>query len=599
MLMWATDEQIPIDPKLSAQGFSVLQVENYQHPETEPAEVMQQVKPGKLKRVSNMRNRAGELNPTLDNFVIRDQESPQDFPGPDDFDESKQAPNESDFDGPSAPTTKRKKRRMPEPQQDPRRPLFSTKEPCSSHISANYNPSLTELADNGGQFTDEEYGKMLNFRDDYCAQHEWSHRRFAEQIHANARNNPGLSAFWTEIQDLLPYRKRQPLQKFCRRKFHNFEKRGAWTAEDDEMLKQAVAEKGKSWKAVGEMCDRMAEDVRDRWRNYHHNAENRNTEAWTDEEVKSLVRAVGECIWRVQEDQRHRFWLEHGYPMNSQEEPSEDELEKMIIWQVVSDRMGGLRSRLQCSYKWKALKNVGRTDFARALRRAQKAMAKLQDGVVDVPVGPRKDWRVERARKKVRQHMLPGDRYDLLEALLHSGAADEAGIPWPTLGKGEAWRQKWQLVDVRVAWDTLKEEVGEAADLGPRFPDVVHALLTDLMRDHGERLDERWEPLPEDADADDDALEHGNLGAASHSSGAAKAKRKPRGKARRAKAVLSDERVGPRDEAEHELAAPVAHMHGAVVDGDGFDAGVPDEPLVEDEDARLARLLQNENAGIV
>ncbi|MCJ1436431.1 hypothetical protein MMC27_005810 [Xylographa pallens] len=589
------DEQIPIDPKLSAQGFSVLQVENYQHPETEPAEVMQQVKPGKLKRVSNMRNRAGEINPTLDNFVIRDHESPQDFPGPDDVDESKQPPNESDFDGTSAPTTKRKKRRMPEPQQDPRRPLFSTKEPRSSQISANYNPSLTELADNGGQFTDEEYGKMLEFRDNYCAQHEWSHRRFADQIHANARNNPGLSAFWTEIQDLLPYRKRQPLQKFCRRKFHNFEKRGAWTAEDDEMLKQAVAEKGKSWKAVGEMCDRMAEDVRDRWRNYHHNAENRNTEAWTDEEVKSLVRAVGECIWRMQEDQRHRFWLEHGYPMNTQEEPSEDELEKMIIWQVVSDRMGGLRSRLQCSYKWKALKNVGRTDFARALRRAQKSMAKLQEGVVDVPVGPRKDWRVEQARKKVRHYMLPGDRYDFLEALLNCGAADEAGIPWLTLGKGEEWRRKWKLVDVRVAWDTLKEEVGEEADLGPRFIDVVNNLLTDLMRDHGERLDERWEPLPEDADAED-GIERGELGAATHRR--AKAKRKPKGKGRRAKAVLSNDRVGPLDEADHELAAPVAHMQGSAHEGNIFDVGAQEEALLEDEDARLARLLQNENAGI-
>ncbi|MCJ1382458.1 RNA polymerase I enhancer binding protein [Xylographa soralifera] len=589
------DEQIPIDPKLSAQGFSVLQVENYQHPETEAAETTQQVRPGKLKRVSNMRNRNGEINPTLDNFVIRDHDSPQDFAAPDDFEESIQVPNESDLDGTSAPNTKRKKRRMPDHHQDPRRPLFSTKEPRSSQISATYNPSLAELADNGGQFTDEEYGKMLEFRDNYCAQHEWSHRRFADQVHANARNNPGLSAFWTEIQDLLPYRKRQPLQKFCRRKFHNFEKRGAWTAEDDEMLKQAVAEKGKSWKAVGEMCDRMAEDVRDRWRNYHHNAENRNTEAWTDDEVKSLVRAVGECIWRMQEDQRHRFWLEHGYPMNTQEEPSEDELEKMIIWQVVSDRMGGLRSRLQCSYKWKALKNVGRTDFARALRRAQKAMAKLQEGVVDVPVGPRKDWRVEQARKKVRQNMLPGDRYDFLEALLNCGASDEASIPWLTLGKGEEWRQKWKLVDVRATWDVIKEGAGEEGDLGGRFVDVVNNLLTDLMRDYGERLDERWEPLPEDADVDD-AIERGPLSAANQSG--TKAKRKSKAKGRRGKAVLNNDRVGPLDEAGQELAAPVAQMQGTVSDDNIFDVDAQEEPLLEDEDARLARLLQNENAGI-
>ncbi|MCJ1387958.1 RNA polymerase I enhancer binding protein [Xylographa bjoerkii] len=594
MLNCAIDEQIPIDPKLSAQGFSVLQVENYQHSENEATAITQQVRPGKLKRVSNMRNRAGEINPTLDNFVIRDHEISQGFSAPDHFDESMQAPNGSDIDGISAPATKRKKRRMPESQPDPSQPLFSTRAPRSSQISATYNPSLSELADNGGQFTDEEYGKMLAFRDSYCAQHGWSHRKFADQIHANARNNPGLSAFWTEIQDLLPYRKRQPLQKFCRRKFHNFEKRGAWTAEDDEMLKQAVAEKGKSWKAVGEFCDRMAEDVRDRWRNYHHNAENRNTEAWTDEEVKSLVRAVGECIWRMQEDQRQRFWLEHGFPMNTQE-PSEDELEKMIVWQVVSDRMGGQRSRLQCSYKWKALKNIGRTDFARALRRAQKAMAKLQEGVIDVPVGPRKDWRVERARKKVQQNMLPGDRYDLLEALLNCGASEEAGIPWLTLGKGEEWRQKWKLVDVRAAWDVIKEEAGEDGDLGERFMDVVNSLLTDLMRDHGERLDERWEPLSEDAEAEDEN-ERGEMGEATQRK--VKTKRKPKGKGKRGKAVLSNDRIGPLDETDPELAAPVAQMQGTETEDNIFDVNAQEEPISEDEDTRLARLLQNENAGI-
>ncbi|MCJ1282878.1 hypothetical protein MMC26_002204 [Xylographa opegraphella] len=573
------DEQIPIDPKLSAQGFSVLQVQNYQHPETEADEPKHHVKTGKVKRVSKMQNRAGEVNGTLDNFVIRDHDTPRELPVPDDFAETMQAPAESDPNGTSSQTTKRKKRRMPDHQQDASRPLFSTREPRVSHIPANYNPSLVELADNGGQFTDEEYGKLLEFRDSYCAQHDWSHRRFADQIHANARNNPGLSAFWSEVQDILPYRKRQPLQKFCRRKFHNFEKRGAWTTEDDEMLKQSVAVKGKSWKAVGEMCDRMAEDVRDRWRNYHHNAENRNTEAWTDEEVKSLVRAVGECIWRMQEDQRHRFWLEHGYPMNPQVEPSEDELEKMIVWQVVSDRMGGLRSRLQCSYKWKALKNVGRTDFARALRRAQKSMAKLQEGVVDVPVGPRKDWRIEHARRKVGAHMLAGDRLDFLDAMRRCGAADEARIPWLTLGKDEAWRQKWKLVDVRVAWDVLKEEAGEAPDLGHRFPAVVAALLDALVRDHADRLHERWQPLPEDVPPAEDALEPRPPGA----------KRKPRAKKpRRArKTALSTSNDFA---ADTELAAPVAHMHAAEEQAE--------EPLFEDEDARLARLLQQENAGI-
>ncbi|MCJ1471372.1 RNA polymerase I enhancer binding protein [Lambiella insularis] len=575
MLGYILDDQIPIDPNLTERGFSGFQVEGYQHPEPEEDEIPQPAKAGKLKRVNVRKKASNSQGPTLDNFVTRGQE-PFGIPNGDDTPE--QATKEDGNEDQTDTRIKRRKRRMPVAPPNPNKPIFSTKQTPSSQKSQDYNSSFLELADTGGQFTEEEYNIMLAFRDEWCAENGKTHRQFADKIHANARNDPALGQFWTSIQDLLPYRKRQPLQKFCRRKFHNFEKRGAWTAADDEMLKQAVAEKGRSWKAVGEICDRMAEDVRDRWRNYHQNAANRNHEAWTEAEVRSLVRAVGEVIWLQLEEQNRLFFEQHGYHSALPDNPGDDVLEKLILWQAVSDRMAGARGRLQCSYKWKALKNAKPAALAETLRGAKRRMARLQSGVVDVPAAPRKDWRVEAARKKVAQNMLPGDRADFLAALLRCGAAAEDAVHWPTLGKGEAWRAKWKLVDVRAMWDVLSAELEPPAEgaPAPAFRDVVAAMLCDLETDYADRLEQRWEPSVEEEDPVP-VVE------------AAPKKKKFRG--RRARGVLSSGFVSAGDEEEMEARAGLVYGEPS---GEGYQGMYAQEGLVAEEDPeeRLARLLQ-------
>ncbi|MCJ1407263.1 RNA polymerase I enhancer binding protein [Ptychographa xylographoides] len=589
------DDAIPVDPKLSAHGFSVMRIENYQHPDTDEPELPKQVKPGKLKRLSGRMQgrRASAPKTTLDDFVIRGQDAVNDQASLELKDA--EAFHESTSENVNTPASSHKKRPMPSTTPASMMGKFSSsvrKASSSAPRLREYIPTPTEIVDNnGGPFTSEEIDIIYAFRDAHCAQHDWSHRRFAEQVHANARNHPSLNVWWSEICGLLPYRKRQPIQKFCRRKFHNFEKRGAWTLEEDEMLKRAVAEKGKSWKAVGEMCDRMAEDVRDRWRNYHHNAGNRNTEAWTEEEVKSLVRAVGECIWLMQEDRRQErdmMLARTGFATEVNEELAEDELEKLIHWQVVSDRMGGGRSRLQCSYKWKALKMAGRTDFTKSLNKARKIMSKLQDGEGEFEQ-TKPDWRMARSRKKVEENMLPGDRYDILEALLRCGAAEESQIRWQTLGKGHNWRLRWTTVDLKAAWAIFKEEIGETGDLDTRYSEVVSQLLSELMRDYGERLEERWIP-PEgfnhrarsnDAESNDD----GEVASSNRP-------RKPRAKAKRRRAYLSADFV---DESNDERNVPSGSRYRGLAIAPADDFFVPPAPASveeEDDDARLVRQLQ-------
>ena len=491
------DEAFPIDPTLSEHGFSVMQLENYHHDDPEASSVAaQHIKPGKPKRISaGMRNRHGKSPlPHPDGVSNHQDVTSQVLDLPD-----TEKTQSIDLDLQTVPVKVRKKRRMP---TAPSNPTSSVKKLYSSQLDHMEDLSQTNLTRQTGPFSSEESDTIFAWRDSYCSEHECSHQKFAEIVQANALNNPSLNAFWSDVHSLLPDRHRQAIQKFCRRKFHNYGKRGAWTVEEDEMLKQAVAEKGQSWKAVGEICGRLAEDVRDRYRNYHRNAENRNTEAWTEQEVKNLVQAVGECIWLTQEarvQERNEVLRKTGYDIGINEEPDEDELEKLIHWQVVSDRMGGSRSRLQCSYKWKALKLAGRTDFTRSLRKLKRTMERLQSGIVDVPAGPRKDWRRVQARRRVAQKMLPGDKYDLLEALLYCGASEEKTIVWQALGRKQQWRLRWSTADLKAAWAIMKEELDEEGDLGEGYVDAVKTLLTKLMSEEGERLEERWEPGTDDA----------------------------------------------------------------------------------------------------
>lgn len=572
MLSFTLADQIPIDPKLTEQGFSGFRVEGYQHSEPEVDEASRPLKTGKLKRVPKIRKRATNVqNSTLDDFVIRGQDP---FGVPNGDEEPGQATdeeghdNEESRDDQPAPSPNRRKRRMPNIPGDPNQPSFSVKQKVSSQKPrAEYNPSILELADSGGQFTEEEYNTVLAFRDEWCTENGKTHHQFADKIHANARNDPKLGQFWTLIQNLLPYRKRQPLQKFCRRKFHNFDKRGAWTKEDDDILKQAVAEKGRSWKAVGELCDRMAEDVRDRWRNYHQNSSNRNHEAWTEGEVKALVRAVGEVIWLQLEEHRRQFLAANGYHDALPDTELGDELlEKLILWQAVSDRMDGQRGRLQCSYKWKALKTAKPDALAETLRGAKKRMERLQ--AVDV--------RVEAARARVRTRMLPGDRYDFLTALQRCGATTEYEIQWTTLGAGAPWRQKWKLIDVRAMWDVMRSEPTAVAVAAAGFLNVVHALLLHLSTTAGDRLNERWIPAPQPPSSPNAS------------------RRKARGKGKRGRGALSGEFVGALDEGVDEDDDPY-YVFAPYRYGDPSAVGLTGlfgEDEDGDGDARLASLLR-------
>ncbi|KAL8713969.1 MAG: hypothetical protein Q9220_002115 [cf. Caloplaca sp. 1 TL-2023] len=352
-----------------------------------------------------------------------------------------------------------------------------------------YKPPLQELSDKGGMFRDDEIKVLEAFRDNYCEQEDTSKHYFNELIHSNIRGNHEVKRLFHLIYDEIPYRTHQSIQRFCRRHFHNYSARGAWTASDDEVLMNAVAKKGKSWQLVGAMISRFPEDCRDRYRNYLVNPEQQKKAPWTHEETRRLVKAVDDAKRSLREARLRE--KEEKYEGRDAPEPdpeSDEEIQdtKLINWPMVSERMGGTRSRLQCAYKWNQLKHVDRDYYHRVNRRLEAGRE------VNNKTGSErsKPWRLNRATKKLR-NMKIGDRYDFLQVLADCDAPSEGSIPWKTLGTSK-FRERWSTVDMKAALEIFKKEVPHSE--GKSYQEVVNRVYTRLMAENPYEIEERWDP---------------------------------------------------------------------------------------------------------
>lgn len=470
-----------------------MQLKNYEHSDPNVAEASQQAKRGKLKRPSKaMLRKSNVQSSNLDSFVTRNQNLPRSSPNADDDRDQAAYESDTNLDPNLLPPTQQRKTRHVDaiPPPNASKPTFKIPKRTREAFASSQAPQEAETSThaqplNLGQFSKSDSDLIRAWRETYCAEHQWSHQKFDDTIQANARNDNTLQRFWTEICEQIPHRSRQAIQKHCRREFHHYQKRGIWTPEDDETLKRAVAEKGRSWKAIGEAMGRLHEDVRDRWRNYLYQGENRNTEAWTDDEVKALVKAVGECIWLMHNELQEERDLELQRTGVARDRAadleSEDMLEKLINWQVVSDRMQGQRSRLQCSYKWARLKQAGRIDSQKAARKADRDLRRYEEGHMEPNNPVVKDWRVRKARKKVTKQMTNGDKLDFLQALSRQRVKEEMHIVWSAVGRGEPWRKKWETMDLKIAWIIMKKEIGEEGPLGDRYVTVANTLIEKLL----------------------------------------------------------------------------------------------------------------------
>ena len=504
----ALSYDIPIDPDLTEDGGQILSEAERSLPEMNLDFTEAPASNRELSRVYPLRKlRPRKLKPNTDIFTLSRDDSPlldheeqdQITPGPEDA-RSRISDSGSPLGDSNRHTAPRSSVELVMTTEKTPPPLAKRSKPRGNKTqqggrkAKNQDPPLSKIAQKGGMFTEREITKIEALRNAYCEEHEINKWKFNEFIHAPVRGNADVVELWDSIHELFPYRTRMSVSRFCRRKFHNFPARGVWTESGDEMLRKAVAEKGNSWKAVGALINRFPEDCRDRYRNYHVNAENRNRTHWTEAETKNLCWAVYDCMLaRKAEAKKAKEEKYRGRDMpESEPEDSDQEIRdmKLINWQAVSDRMGesgGSRSRLQCSFKWGKLKKAERDQYMREIRDMLKDHKKSE--------GRKPKWRHRRAIRKLR-NMKSGDRHHLLQALLTCDVEKEENIHWRKLGD-EEFRARWTTRDKKAAWEVFKKGVpgSDTAD----YRDVVQHLLDKLMAEESDRLHERWDP---DVDGD-------------------------------------------------------------------------------------------------
>ncbi|KAK6197994.1 uncharacterized protein RJT21DRAFT_131642 [Scheffersomyces amazonensis] len=199
-------------------------------------------------------------------------------------------------------------------------------EEASAQACAWFN-SLPNTQEKGPRkFSPEELSALDHFIEGYCHLNKWTREDVCNRIWSNERKKDN---FWESLTRVLPYRSKASIYKHVKRQYHIFDVRAKWSPEDDALLqKLSLTHEGK-WRLIGEAMGRMPEDCRDRWRNYVKCGDNRSSNKWSEEEENNLRNIVTEMTQTTKNG--------------------------TINWTIVSERMNGTRSRIQCRYKWTKL----------------------------------------------------------------------------------------------------------------------------------------------------------------------------------------------------------------------------------------------------
>lgn len=268
-------------------------------------------------------------------------------------------------------------------------------------------------------FSSTEINVMDSFVDGYCRLNDLSRADICRRVWSTERTKDN---FWECVTKVLPYRSRASIYKHVRRQYHIFDIRAKWTPEEDELLKKLSQGSETNWKKIGEAMNRMPEDCRDRWRNYVKCGENRALNKWSEEEERTLKGIVLEMMTDDSGDK----------PMS-------------INWTLVSEKMNGVRSRIQCRYKWNKL-----------LRRESITRTELMDNDTKI-------WLVSRLLEANFPHLESID-WEYILHLYHEWIKD-----------AKSKDLLWTTTDLKVAFEKMKCKVKDHKNLS------LHTVLTKIL----------------------------------------------------------------------------------------------------------------------
>ncbi|KAI2769805.1 hypothetical protein F4815DRAFT_450678 [Daldinia loculata] len=293
-----------------------------------------------------------------------------------------------------------------------------------------------------GQFSDFELRNITQAVERWRDDHNLTQSEVNDLIQGNPREVKSQE-FWARIVATCPNRRRQKVINQCRRKFHNFVARGAWTPEQHDELKKMWEIHGSKYAVIGKLINRHPEDVRDRIRNYVVCGETRRVDPWTYDEEEKLRSIISDAV-KVIRDRR-----QEGHIVSNESD------EDLIDWQRVSELMERTRSRLQCIQKWKLMQ-----------KQVQDGVGSI-DGGENLPIGQI----IQNARDEA-ETTSSRDRYSIVKAIRTFGVNADGRIPWAKVRKQLGGR--WQRPTIILVWYRLKHSVPDHGIM--TVPEIIKQL---------------------------------------------------------------------------------------------------------------------------
>lgn len=305
---------------------------------------------------------------------------------------------------------------------------------------------------NTGRYTDGELALLTEAVHAWRDDHDLTQAAMNDLVNSNARTNDFPGGLWDFICGVLPDRERHSVQKAVKRKFNN-RKRGTWTPEDDEELCELYRMYQNQWQRIGEENNRGAEASRDRWRNYCKNGKAQQSGEWSPAEEKRLAQLMRDTV-QVLVDQRMKD-IKAGKSVSEHFDPAE-----LMDFGILSEKMGGTRSRLQCRNKFEKFKTRESPNLA-YIRKPADALDGLEFEVTTKEAGRKSKPKARLSTARMseeaealhnyNQKMLIGDKYYILTCISRAldkmpVDTDEESIPWDEIYERDD-KTSWSILD--------------------------------------------------------------------------------------------------------------------------------------------------------
>ncbi|KAJ9648852.1 hypothetical protein H2199_000765 [Coniosporium tulheliwenetii] len=319
-----------------------------------------------------------------------------------------------------------------------------------------------------GAFEKPEVARIAQAVEAYCFNHSLSQNEFNDMVQSGTVKD--FEEMWGEICAAVPYRTRQSVHRFCKRRYHNA-KRGKWDPDEDDTLRKAYELKPDRWKEIGAMVGRLPDDCRDRWRDYVMVSGVKNRDYWTEEEKNTLIRTVEDCLLAMEKAKEEQA-QDNPQTAVTPKKGKADDPEANLNWIVVSQKMGGTRSRIQCMAKWRQL-----------IKRRDNPPVSSIHKTPEVDAG-QGSWRVKCGLSNYNK-MLPGDKLAILQEIAKSEAVSEDNVPWHLI-RLQNPDSRWSVMDKKVAWMEMKKLVKPREGL----QELLEAIEKRLRKIYPDQLDQ-------------------------------------------------------------------------------------------------------------